>query len=137
MDSSIQELNARIREANASVKDLIREIGKVIVGQQYLVDRLLMAILDDFPIPFFKNPLRIGGSEIVRRFPNHIVGMRDSEKRLTFFINKNNTIQMMDKDGVRTDFNQMSATDLKVEEVSESATSRFIHPCTTLILTIW
>ena len=47
MDSSIQELNARIREANASVKDLIREIGKVIVGQQYLVDRLLMAILAD------------------------------------------------------------------------------------------
>ncbi len=47
MDSSIQEVNAKIREASASIKDLIREIGKVIVGQQYLVDRLLMALLAD------------------------------------------------------------------------------------------
>ena len=47
MDSSIQEVNAKIREASASLKDLNREIGKVIVGQQYLVDRLLMALLAD------------------------------------------------------------------------------------------
>jgi MoxR-like ATPase len=47
MDSSIQEVNAKIREANSSLKDLTREIGKVIVGQQYLVDRLLMALLAD------------------------------------------------------------------------------------------
>lgn len=47
MDSSIQEVNAKIREASAPLKDLIREIGKVIVGQQYLVDRLLMALLAD------------------------------------------------------------------------------------------
>jgi MoxR-like ATPase len=47
MDSSIQEVNAKIRDANSSLKDLTREIGKVIVGQQYLVDRLLMALLAD------------------------------------------------------------------------------------------
>ncbi|MFA5168359.1 MAG: MoxR family ATPase [Candidatus Omnitrophota bacterium] len=47
MDSSIQEVNAKIREANSSLKDLTREIGRVIVGQQYLVDRLLMALLAD------------------------------------------------------------------------------------------
>ena len=47
MDSSIQEVNAKIREASATLKDLNREIGKVIVGQQYLVDRLLMALLAD------------------------------------------------------------------------------------------
>ena len=47
MDSSIQEVNAKIREASASLKDLTREIGKVIVGQQYLVDRLMMALLAD------------------------------------------------------------------------------------------
>jgi MoxR-like ATPase len=47
MDSSIQEVNAKIREASSSLKDLTREIGKVIVGQQYLVDRLLMALLAD------------------------------------------------------------------------------------------
>ena len=38
MDTSIQEANARIREASSVLKDLTREIGKVIVGQQYLVD---------------------------------------------------------------------------------------------------
>ncbi|HOW58817.1 MAG TPA: MoxR family ATPase [Candidatus Omnitrophota bacterium] len=47
MDSSIQEVNAKIRDASAPLKDLTREIGKVIVGQQYLVDRLLMALLAD------------------------------------------------------------------------------------------
>jgi MoxR-like ATPase len=47
MDSSIQEVNAKIRDASSSLKDLTREIGKVIVGQQYLIDRLLMALLAD------------------------------------------------------------------------------------------
>lgn len=47
MDTSIQELNAKIREASSVLKDLTREIGKVIVGQQYLVDRLMMALLAD------------------------------------------------------------------------------------------
>ena len=47
MDTSIQELNAKIRDASSALKDLTREIGKVIVGQQYLIDRLMMALLAD------------------------------------------------------------------------------------------
>ena len=47
MDASIQELNSKIRETSSIIKDLTREIGKVIVGQQYLIDRLLMALLAD------------------------------------------------------------------------------------------
>ncbi len=47
MSGSIQEINAKVREANSHIKDLTREIGKVIVGQQYLVDRLMIAILAD------------------------------------------------------------------------------------------
>ena len=45
MDSSIQEINQKVKEANAVINDLMREIGKVIVGQLYLVERLLMALL--------------------------------------------------------------------------------------------
>ena len=40
-------MNAKIREASSILKDLTREIGKVIVGRQYLVDRLIMALLAD------------------------------------------------------------------------------------------
>ncbi len=47
MDTSIQELNLKIRDASSALKDLTREIGKVIVGQQYLIDRLMMALLAD------------------------------------------------------------------------------------------
>ena len=47
MDISIQEVNAKIRDASSAIKDLTREVGKVIVGQQYLVDRLMMALLAD------------------------------------------------------------------------------------------
>ncbi len=47
MDASIQEINSKIRDASSALKDLAREIGKVIVGQQYLIDRLLMALLAD------------------------------------------------------------------------------------------
>src|SRR5512135_3356348 len=47
MDATIQEINAKIRDASSALKDLTREIGKVIVGQQYLVDRLLIAMLAD------------------------------------------------------------------------------------------
>jgi MoxR-like ATPase len=47
MDASIQEINAKIRETSSILKDLNREIGKVIVGQQYLIERLLIAMLAD------------------------------------------------------------------------------------------
>ncbi len=47
MDVSIQEINTRVREASASLVEVTREIGKVIVGQQYLIERLLIALLAD------------------------------------------------------------------------------------------
>lgn len=47
MDAMIQEVNKKVKESSAQVNDLMREIGKVIVGQQYLVDRLLIALLAD------------------------------------------------------------------------------------------
>ncbi len=47
MDSAIQEINRKVRDANTILKDLLREIGKVIVGQQYLIERLLIALLAD------------------------------------------------------------------------------------------
>lgn len=45
MESTIQEINQKVKEANAVINDLMREIGKVIVGQLYLVERLLIALL--------------------------------------------------------------------------------------------
>ena len=47
MDTTIQEVNRKVKEASTILNDLLREIGKVIVGQQYLVERLLMALLAD------------------------------------------------------------------------------------------
>lgn len=47
MDSMIQEINRKVRESSSVITDLMREVGKVIVGQQYLIERLLMALLAD------------------------------------------------------------------------------------------
>ncbi|MDD5216553.1 MAG: MoxR family ATPase [Candidatus Omnitrophica bacterium] len=47
MDESIREVSAQVKEANATMQEVMREIGKVIVGQQYLVDRLMVALLAD------------------------------------------------------------------------------------------
>lgn len=47
MDTAIKEINSKVKDANAVLQDLLREIGKVIVGQQYLVERLLVALLAD------------------------------------------------------------------------------------------
>ncbi len=47
MDAAIQEINRKVKEASMVLERLTREIGKVIVGQPYLVERLLMAILGD------------------------------------------------------------------------------------------
>lgn len=47
MDVSIKEISAKIKDESVILQDLLREIGKVIVGQQYLVERLLMALLAD------------------------------------------------------------------------------------------
>lgn len=47
MDSGIQEINRKVKESSAVINDVMREIGKVIVGQQYLVERLMIALLGD------------------------------------------------------------------------------------------
>ncbi len=46
-DVSIQEVNAKIRDASSVLRDLSREMGRAIVGQDYMVSRLLMAMLAD------------------------------------------------------------------------------------------
>lgn len=47
MDASIQEINKKVKDASPLVNDVMREIGKVIVGQTYLVERLLISLLGD------------------------------------------------------------------------------------------
>ncbi len=45
MTIDIQEINQRVKEASGFVEKIREEIGRVIVGQTYLVDRLLLGIL--------------------------------------------------------------------------------------------
>ncbi len=45
MSQTLEELNERVRQTSGWVATLRTEIGQVIVGQQYLVDRLLVGLL--------------------------------------------------------------------------------------------
>ncbi|HZL86194.1 MAG TPA: MoxR family ATPase [Candidatus Krumholzibacteria bacterium] len=45
MDSQIAAINERIKEESAFVDDVAHEIGKVIVGQRYMVERLVIGLL--------------------------------------------------------------------------------------------
>jgi MoxR-like ATPase len=45
MDASVAAVNDRVREASAFAYRLREEVGNVIVGQRYLVDRLLVGLL--------------------------------------------------------------------------------------------
>ena len=45
MTDSLDELNASVRNASAWVTRLREVVGKVVVGQQYLIDRLLVGLL--------------------------------------------------------------------------------------------
>src|SRR5437868_6980068 len=45
MNPSLEELNARVRDAVAWVIRLREVVGRVVVGQQYLIDRLLVGLL--------------------------------------------------------------------------------------------
>ncbi|MBN1357041.1 AAA family ATPase [bacterium] len=47
MHTDIQRLNERVREQSGFVDPLVRELEKVIVGQRYLLDRLLIGLLSD------------------------------------------------------------------------------------------
>ena len=44
-DGGITAINERVREESAFVQDLMSEFGKVIIGQKYLIERLLVALL--------------------------------------------------------------------------------------------
>ena len=43
----IQKLQEKIREVSSFLQPLKTEIGRIIVGQEYLIDRLLLAIIAD------------------------------------------------------------------------------------------
>jgi MoxR-like ATPase len=45
MDPQIAVINDRIKEESAFVDELLNEIGKVIVGQRYMVERLIVGLL--------------------------------------------------------------------------------------------
>lgn len=47
MDHAVKEISAKIKESGSVLLDLQREMGKAIVGQQYLVERLMIALLAD------------------------------------------------------------------------------------------
>ena len=44
-DGGITAINEKVREESAFVQSLMSEFGKVIIGQKYLIDRLLVALL--------------------------------------------------------------------------------------------
>jgi MoxR-like ATPase len=43
----MQELGEKIEQSSAFIEDIYREVGKVIVGQRYMIDRLLTGLLAD------------------------------------------------------------------------------------------
>ncbi len=45
--SSVRELNMRVKEEAIFLQDLLAEINKVMVGQEALVERVLIALLAD------------------------------------------------------------------------------------------
>jgi MoxR-like ATPase len=47
MEATVQEINERVRQEAVFVQDLLAEIGKVIVGQERLIQRLLVGLLAD------------------------------------------------------------------------------------------
>src|SRR3989339_606741 len=47
MEKDIKEINELVKKESAFVNELSAEIGKVIVGQQYLISRMLIGLLTD------------------------------------------------------------------------------------------
>src|SRR6185295_14105517 len=47
MDQSIRVIHEKVKQASVFVQSLKQEIGKVIVGQEYLIERLLVGLLAD------------------------------------------------------------------------------------------
>src|SRR3954470_4716613 len=47
MDQTIREIHEKVSQASVFIQTLKQEIGKVIVGQDYLIERLLIGLLAD------------------------------------------------------------------------------------------
>lgn len=47
MNKDIRELNEQVKHTSGFVKDVLEEVSKVIVGQKYMVERLLIGLLAD------------------------------------------------------------------------------------------
>src|SRR3989338_394288 len=47
MDVTVKQVGEKVKGAQGKIEELLREIGKVIVGQHYLVERLLIGLLAD------------------------------------------------------------------------------------------
>ena len=47
MNKDIQAINTMIQQESAFVEKLLSEIGKVIIGQKYMVERLLIALFSN------------------------------------------------------------------------------------------
>ena len=47
MNQSLQKLNQKIRHEAAFIQDILDQLGQIIVGQDYLVNRLLIALLSN------------------------------------------------------------------------------------------
>jgi hypothetical protein len=67
MSDSLAELNNRIREASSWVSLLRDEMGRVIVCQRYLVDRMIVGLLD---ISFSKDLSRFSTDSVYSRSPS-------------------------------------------------------------------
>ncbi|MBI4394804.1 MAG: MoxR family ATPase [Candidatus Omnitrophica bacterium] len=47
MEATVKQVNDKVKASQETIETLFREIGKVIVGQRYLVERLLIGLLAD------------------------------------------------------------------------------------------
>ncbi|OGW76325.1 MAG: ATPase [Omnitrophica bacterium RIFCSPHIGHO2_02_FULL_49_9] len=47
MEASIQQIGDQVKQVRELIQDIFKEMGKVIVGQHYLVERLLIGLLSD------------------------------------------------------------------------------------------
>src|ERR1044072_8745046 len=50
MNTGISAINAAVQQASGFVQPLLNEINKVVVGQKYLVERLIIGLLANGPV---------------------------------------------------------------------------------------
>ncbi|MBI3999992.1 MAG: AAA family ATPase, partial [Candidatus Omnitrophica bacterium] len=47
MDATVKQIGEKVKASQETIEHLFREIGKVIVGQRYLIERLFIGLLAD------------------------------------------------------------------------------------------